>query len=61
MKKIVLISKDGRVDSRLLALLRKLFPTCRLEVATAPAPAIHKPDSGKETRMAAAAKKWRGR
>lgn len=60
MKKIVLVSKDGRVDSRLVALLRRLFPACRLKVATAAAPAICKPNRGVKAINPKTQKKWRG-
>ncbi|GEM_PF-4474262 len=37
MKKIVLISRRGRVDAWLMSMLNRLFPECTVEIAPQPA------------------------
>ena len=37
MKKIVLVSRRGRVDAWLVSMLNRLFPECTLEIAAQPA------------------------
>ena len=37
MKKIVLVSRSGRVDVWLAAMLNRMFPECTVEIAPQPA------------------------